>query len=184
MVTEDSRDRDDAGIVRCAGSRSRVVERIFGVRRRLARSLSGKAGGGKAGTHAVDEIRRYQAVARVRIRCRPTCTVANSPTSRARGRGGARPSARDISGAEELLGKLYELAQVASNDFEGFRTAAGLCGRADGRGLASARAEQGLKECRVVLLQSLGAEFLGIDLEYSGEARDLGQLHSTATALP
>jgi hypothetical protein len=67
MVTEDSRDRDDAGIVRCAGSRSRVVERIFGVRRRLARSLSGEAGGGKAWNHAVDEIRRYQAAARVRI---------------------------------------------------------------------------------------------------------------------
>jgi hypothetical protein len=29
-----------------------------------------------------------------------------------------------FSGAEELLGKLYELAQVASNDFERFRAAA------------------------------------------------------------
>jgi hypothetical protein len=29
-----------------------------------------------------------------------------------------------FSGAEELLGKLYEFAQVASNDFERFRTAA------------------------------------------------------------
>ena len=28
-----------------------------------------------------------------------------------------------FSGAEELLGKLYELAQVAGNDFERFRAA-------------------------------------------------------------
>jgi hypothetical protein len=30
----------------------------------------------------------------------------------------------EFSGAEELLGKLYELAQVASNDFDRFRAAA------------------------------------------------------------
>ena len=29
----------------------------------------------------------------------------------------------EFSGVEELLGKLYELAQVASNDFDRFRTA-------------------------------------------------------------
>jgi hypothetical protein len=73
----------------------------------LARSLSGKAGGGNAWNHAVDEIRRYQAAARVRIPVPADVYSRKLANLSGPGSCGARPSARDIFGAEELLGKLY-----------------------------------------------------------------------------
>lgn len=72
---------------------------------------------------AVDQLRRNQTALRVRIVVPPRV---------------GRPSLADLSpavvleaghlhiafsGTEDLLGKLYELSQAASNDFDGFRAA-------------------------------------------------------------
>ena len=73
---------------------------------------------------AIDQLRRYQAAARVSI---PVPADVFSRKLKDLSEGVAlEPGHLHVifSGAEELLGKLYELAQVASNDFERFHTAA------------------------------------------------------------
>jgi hypothetical protein len=72
---------------------------------------------------AVAEMRRYRAAARVQIPVpADVCgrMLADLSTGVA-----LEPGHLHVvfSGAEELLGKLYELAQVASNDFDRFRAA-------------------------------------------------------------
>lgn len=73
--------------------------------------------------HAVDEMRRHQAAARVQIPVPPDVyqrKLADLSDGVALEPGHLHV---EFCGAEELLGKLYELAQVASNDFDRFRTA-------------------------------------------------------------
>ena len=70
---------------------------------------------------ALDQLRRHQSVARVSI---PVAADVFSRKLKDLSPGLAlEPGHLHVafSGAEELLGKLYELAQVASNDFDRFR---------------------------------------------------------------
>ena len=70
--------------------------------------------------HAVDEIRRYQAAARVKLPVPADVQnrkLADLSAGVALGPGHLHV---EFSGAEELLGKLYELAQAASNDYDRF----------------------------------------------------------------
>jgi hypothetical protein len=73
---------------------------------------------------AIDQLRRYNAAARVVIPVPPD--VSSRKLKDLSAGVALEPGNLHVafSGAEELLGKLYELAQVASNDFERFRTAA------------------------------------------------------------
>ena len=70
---------------------------------------------------ALDQLRRYQATARVSIPVPPD--VFNRKLKDLSPGLALEPGHLHVafSGAEELLGKLYELAQVASNDFDRFR---------------------------------------------------------------
>ena len=73
---------------------------------------------------AIDQLRRHQAAARVSIPVPPD--VYNRRVKDLSAGVALEPGHLHVafSGAEELLGKLYELAQVASNDFDRFRAAA------------------------------------------------------------
>ena len=74
--------------------------------------------------HAVDQLRRHHEAARVRIPVPPDVQSLNVAGLSA---GVAlEPGHLEIefSGAEDLLAKLYELSQAASNDFDRFRAAA------------------------------------------------------------
>ena len=73
---------------------------------------------------AVDQLRRHQAAARVRIPVEPDVSRRKLDELSA---GIALEAGRlhiEFAGAEDLLAKLYELAQAASNDFDRFRAAA------------------------------------------------------------
>lgn len=71
--------------------------------------------------HAVDEMRRCHAAARVRIPV--PGDVYNRKLADLSAGVALQPGHLHVefSGAEELLGKLFELAQVASNDYDRFR---------------------------------------------------------------
>ena len=74
--------------------------------------------------HAFDQLRRHRSAARVRIPMQPdVCgrNLADLPAGVALEPGQLRI---EFFSAEDLLGKLYELAQAASNDFDRFRAAA------------------------------------------------------------
>jgi hypothetical protein len=73
---------------------------------------------------SIDQLRRHQTAARVRIPVPPD--VYNRKLKDLSAGVALEPGHLHVafSGAEELLGKLYELAQVASNDFDRFRAAA------------------------------------------------------------
>ena len=73
---------------------------------------------------AIDQLRRHQAAASISIPVPPD--VCNRKLKDLSAGVALEPGHLHVafSGAEELLGKLYELAQVASNDFERFRAAA------------------------------------------------------------
>jgi len=73
---------------------------------------------------AIDQLRRHQAAARVSIPVPPD--VYDRKLKDLSEGVALEPGHLHVifSGAEELLGKLYELAQVASNDFDRFRAAA------------------------------------------------------------
>ena len=73
---------------------------------------------------AIDQLRRHQAAARVSIPVPPD--VFSRKLKDLSAGVALEPGHLHVvfSGAEELLGKLYELAQVASNDFDRFRAAA------------------------------------------------------------
>ena len=73
---------------------------------------------------AIDQLRRHQTAARVSIPVPPD--VYNRKLADLSAGVALEPGHLHVafSGAEELLGKLYELAQVASNDFDRFRAAA------------------------------------------------------------
>ena len=73
---------------------------------------------------AIDRLRRYQTAARVSIPVPPD--VFNRKLKDLSAGVALEPGHLHVafSGAEELLSKLYELAQVASNDFDRFRAAA------------------------------------------------------------
>ena len=72
---------------------------------------------------AVDELRREQAAAGVRIPVRPECArrVSDLPAGVVLECGHLGV---DFCGAEDLLAKLYELSQAAAQDFDRFRAAA------------------------------------------------------------
>ena len=72
---------------------------------------------------AVDELRRSQAAAGVRIPVRPECArrVSDLPVGVVLEAGHLGV---DFCGAEDLLAKLYELSQAAAQDFDRFRAAA------------------------------------------------------------
>src|SRR5579859_3244294 len=73
----------------------------------------------------IDELRQSQAAAQVKI---PMAREARSRMVDGLSAGiGLQPGHLHIefSGTEDLLAKLYELSQAASNDFERFREAAG-----------------------------------------------------------
>ena len=72
----------------------------------------------------IDQLRRYQAAARVSIPVPPD--VFNRKLKDLSAGVALEPGHLHVefSDAEELLGKLFELAQVASNDFDRFRAAA------------------------------------------------------------
>jgi len=73
---------------------------------------------------AIDQLRRHQAAARVSIPVPPD--VYNRKLADLSAGVALEPGHLHVefSDAEELLGKLFELAQVASNDFDRFRAAA------------------------------------------------------------
>jgi hypothetical protein len=73
---------------------------------------------------SIDQLRRHQTAARVRIPVPPD--VYNRKLKDLSAGVALEPGHLHVafSGAEELLGKLYELAQAASNDFDRFRAAA------------------------------------------------------------
>jgi len=72
---------------------------------------------------AVDELRRGQAAAGVRIPVRSECArrLSDLPVGVVLEAGHLGV---DFSGAEDLLAKLYELSQAAAQDFDRFRAAA------------------------------------------------------------
>ena len=74
--------------------------------------------------HTVDQLRRHQAAARVRISVEPDVfdrKLAELSAGVALGPGHLHI---EFSGTQDLLSKLYELSQAASNDFDRFRAAA------------------------------------------------------------
>ena len=74
--------------------------------------------------HTVDQLRRQQAAARVRILVEPDVfnrKLTDLPPGVALEAGHLHIA---FSGTEDLLGKLFELSQAASNDFDRFRAAA------------------------------------------------------------
>jgi hypothetical protein len=74
--------------------------------------------------HAVDELRRQQTAVRVRIPVRPDVfsrKLADLPPGVALEAGHLHIA---FSGTEDLLRKLFELSQAASNDFDRFREVA------------------------------------------------------------
>jgi len=74
--------------------------------------------------HTIDQLRRHHAAARVKIPVPPD--VRNRKLAELSA-GVALEAGHlhiEFSGAEDLLTKLFELSQVASNDFERFRAAA------------------------------------------------------------
>jgi hypothetical protein len=74
--------------------------------------------------HKVDQLRRHQAAARVRI---PVERDVRNRNVAALSAGVALEAGHlhiEFSGTEDLLSKLYELSQAASNDFDRFRTVA------------------------------------------------------------
>jgi hypothetical protein len=70
---------------------------------------------------AVDELRRYQAAARVKIPVQPV--VLNRKVADLAAGVALEPGHLHIefSGTEDLLSKLYELSRAAANDFDRFR---------------------------------------------------------------
>jgi hypothetical protein len=74
--------------------------------------------------HAVDQLRRHQAAARVKIPVQSD-VFSRKLTDLSPGVTlGAGHLHIAFSGTEDLLGKLFELSQAASNDFDRFRGAA------------------------------------------------------------
>ena len=74
--------------------------------------------------HTVDQLRRQQTAARVKISVQPDVfsrKLANLSPGVALEAGHLHIT---FSGTDDLLGKLFELSQAASNDFDRFRTAA------------------------------------------------------------
>jgi hypothetical protein len=74
--------------------------------------------------HAVDQLRRHQMAARVKIPVQPNVfsrKLADLAPAVALETGHLHIA---FSGTEDLLVKLFELSQAASNDFDGFRSAA------------------------------------------------------------
>ena len=74
--------------------------------------------------HTVDQLRRHQAAARVRISVEPDVfgrKLTDLPPGVALEAGHLHIA---FSGTEDLLGKLFELSQAASNDFDRFRATA------------------------------------------------------------
>jgi hypothetical protein len=74
--------------------------------------------------HTVDQLRRHQTAARVKISVQPdgfSRKLAELSAGVALGPGHLHI---EFSGTEDLLSKLYELSQAASNDFDRFRAAA------------------------------------------------------------
>jgi hypothetical protein len=74
--------------------------------------------------HTVDQLRRHQTAARVKISVQPDVfsrKLAELSAGVALGPGHLHI---EFSGTEDLLSKLYELSQAASNDFDRFRAAA------------------------------------------------------------
>jgi hypothetical protein len=74
--------------------------------------------------HAIDEVRRHQVAARVQIPVLPgvySGKLADLSTGVALEPGHLHV---EFSGAEDLLGKLFELAQAAANDYDRFCAAA------------------------------------------------------------
>ena len=74
--------------------------------------------------HAVDQLRRHQAAARVKIPVQPDVfnrKLTDLPPGVVLEAGHLHIA---FSGTEDLLGKLFELSQAASNDFDRFRAAA------------------------------------------------------------
>jgi hypothetical protein len=70
--------------------------------------------------HAIDEVRRHQVAARVQIPVPPEVycrKLADLSTGVALEPGHLHV---EFSGAEDLLGKLFELAQAAANDYDRF----------------------------------------------------------------
>jgi hypothetical protein len=72
----------------------------------------------------VDQLRRHQAAARVRISVEPDVFDRKLAELSAGVALGAGHLHIEFSGTEDLLSKLYELSRVASNDFDRFRAAA------------------------------------------------------------
>ena len=78
---------------------------------------------------AIDQLRRHHAAARVKIPVPLkgfSLNLAELPPAVALEPGHLHI---EFSGTEDLLSKLYELSQVASHDFEGFRAAAEPAGQ-------------------------------------------------------
>ena len=74
--------------------------------------------------HAVDQLRRQQTAMRVKVRVEPDALsrkLADLSPGVALEAGHLHIA---FSGTEDLLGKLFELSQAASNDFDRFRAAA------------------------------------------------------------
>jgi hypothetical protein len=73
--------------------------------------------------HKIDQLRRHQAAARVRIPVEPNVQERNVAGLSAGVALEAGHLHIEFSGTEELLAKLYELSQAAANDFDRFRAA-------------------------------------------------------------
>ena len=191
-----------------------IIERLFGLRRRQAIELLHRFGGYQAGRtflvdrhrlidrlrrladgeefqresrrqerldEAVDRLRRYQTAAHVKIPVAPDVfsrKLADLPLGVALEAGHLHIA---FSGTEDLLRKLFELSQAASNG--GARRSPLHRGLLDmGRG--SVMAEQGGIDQRVELGQRLGAQFLGVELQGGGDARQFGEFHAAAAGFP
>ena len=74
--------------------------------------------------HTVDQLRRHQAAARVRISVEPDVFGRKLAELSAGVALEAGHLHIEFSGTEDLLSKLYELSRAASNDFDQFRAAA------------------------------------------------------------
>jgi hypothetical protein len=74
--------------------------------------------------HKIDQLRRHQAAARVRIPVQPE--VGNRNIAELSAGVALEPGHLhiDFCGTEDLLSKLYALSQAAANDFDRFRAAA------------------------------------------------------------
>jgi hypothetical protein len=74
--------------------------------------------------HTIDQLRRHQTAARVKISVQPDVfsrKLTDLPAGVVLAAGHLHIA---FSGTEDLLGKLFELSQAASNDFDRFRAAA------------------------------------------------------------